>query len=62
MNSRFTFLIVLSLGLIVALGIYIVGDRTQVHYLIIAAGSKQGESYVFSRVFNSDRSSGGDEN
>ncbi|MBW4665638.1 MAG: TAXI family TRAP transporter solute-binding subunit [Chroococcus sp. CMT-3BRIN-NPC107] len=50
MNRRFTFLILLSLGLVVALGIYIVGDRTQVHNLTIAAGSKQGESYIFSQA------------
>lgn len=50
MNRRFTFLILLSLGLIVALGIYIVGDFTKVHNLIIAAGSKQGESYIFSQA------------
>lgn len=50
MNRRFTFLILLSLGLVVALGIYIVGDRTQVHRLTIAAGSKQGESYIFSQA------------
>ncbi len=50
MNRRFTFLILLSLGLVVTLGIYIVGDRTQVHRLTIAAGSKQGESYVFSQA------------
>ena len=58
MNRRFTFLrlstgnilILLSIGLIVALGIYTVSDRTQVHRLTVAAGSKQGESYVFSQA------------
>ena len=50
MNRRFTFLILLSLGLIVALGIYTVGDFTKVHHLIIAAGSRQGESYIFSQA------------
>ena len=50
MNRRFTFLILLSLGLIVALGVYIAGDRNRVHHLTIAAGSKQGESYIFSQA------------
>ncbi|WP_446396413.1 TAXI family TRAP transporter solute-binding subunit [Coleofasciculus sp. E1-EBD-02] len=48
--SRKIFLILFSLGLIVSLTGYVVIKRNRVHHLTIAAGSKQGESYIFSQA------------
>ncbi|MEQ9487092.1 TAXI family TRAP transporter solute-binding subunit [Coleofasciculus sp. F4-SAH-05] len=44
------FLILFSLGLMVSLTGYVVIKRNRVHHLTIAAGSKQGESYIFSQA------------
>lgn len=42
--------IILSVGLIVALTGYVIIQRNRVYQLTIAAGSKEGESYIFSQI------------
>jgi hypothetical protein len=50
MKRQLLVLMGLSLGLVAVLVGYIISDRQRVHYLTIAAGSKQGESYILSQA------------
>ena len=51
-NRRLIFplLLLLSVGVVVALGANVIISRNRVHRLTIAAGSKQGESYILSQA------------
>ncbi len=50
MNRRLLIPLLLSLGLTIFLAVHFIIDLNQVHRLTIAAGSKQGESYILSQA------------
>jgi uncharacterized protein len=50
MNRRLLIPLLLSLGLTIFLAMHFIIDLNQVHRLTIAAGSKQGESYILSQA------------
>ncbi len=50
MNRRLLIPLLLSLGLTIFLAVHLIIDLNQVHRLTIAAGSKQGESYILSQA------------
>ncbi|MEA5503834.1 hypothetical protein VB735_12075 [Halotia wernerae UHCC 0503] len=50
MNRRLLIPLLLSLGLMIFLAVHFIIDLNRVHSLMIAAGSKQGESYILSQA------------